>query len=366
MIMKTSFKTLVNLRGLAFTAALAASGSLSHAAPLPPPPSPAGTGSFTWDCITTGGGQQGITFLTFSNDFTFTGYVLVAGVPPPPSSSTSTSGSRNTSTSGRGGSGSSGTTSGTNVINTVFGFTQISGPWGFDNSRRIIGFFIEPVNVTAVATNYSPTNVLEFIDAGNGDTTNVLVNFTSAATASTNITWTAPVAFSHTYIFENPNSTVVPTASQITNTISFTGTVVPGRQLALVASTAFGNVTYIGVPFKTNLTDLTGNWYGTKLADGRSYIEFFNLTSTVGSPEGFPNIYFMDGQGPGYTYTNGFCVVSAQNKIGFALLEQAGSGTLRASFGPFLKPGGVPMGQTKGVIESTGSSISFNANKALY
>src|SRR6266700_1738283 len=39
------------------------------------PKSPAGT----WDCSLSGGGQQGIAFLTFSDDGTFSGYRLLVG-----------------------------------------------------------------------------------------------------------------------------------------------------------------------------------------------------------------------------------------------------------------------------------------------
>ena len=351
--MKTNSVTGYQFRATLLAAMLlGAAGSPTHAAPAAPP-SPAGTNSFTWDFVTSGAGQQGITFLTFSNDFTFSGYVLIAGTPAAP---TSSGGGRNTSGSGGRGGSTGGTTSSNSVI---FGFGPVSGPWGFDNNRHVIGYFSELVNVTAVATNYSPTNVLQLIDAGNGDTTNVVVRFTSAATASTNITWTSPVPYSHTFTFDNPNYVVVPTAAEITNTVSFKGTVTPGKRLTLVAVSSYGKVTFNGVPYKTTLTDLTGNWYGTKTAGGPAVTEFFTL-----APSSVPNVYFMDGQGPGYSYNNGVCVLSAQKKIGFNVLE--GGETLRATYGSFAVKKGIPTAATKGIIESSGSTAKFDAALQAY
>ena len=62
-----------------------------------------------------------------------------------------------------------------------------------------------------------------------------------------------------------------------TDALSFVGTVVPGKHLTLATSTSFGNIAYTGVPFTTNLTDLSGSWYGTKIQNKQSFLEFFDL-----------------------------------------------------------------------------------------
>ena len=152
---------------------------------------------------------------------------------------------------------------------------------------------------------------------------------------------------------------VSPVGGDQTNSISFQGKAAAGKRLSLVASTSFGRVTYRGVPFRTTLPDISGNWYGTKKQQGQSFLEFFDLT-----PSTFPNIYYMDGHGPAYTYTNGMCMVSAQKKIGFALLESDGTNTtLRATFGGFNSNSRNTKGNTKGVIDP-GTRIHFKAAKS--
>jgi hypothetical protein len=336
---------------------------LSHAAPAPSP-SPAGTNSFTWDCITSGGGQPGITILTFSNDYTFSGYALVAGVPP----ANNNSGGRNGGGASRGGS----STSAGKANSTIFGSGPISGLWGFDVHGKVIGFFTEAINTTSSVTNYSidcpPDIVIPFL-VTNADLTmypsqtNFSVPcFTEQALTVMN-TWTAtstndgtPNFYTQVTTIDNTNFTVVAGTAESTNAVSFTGTVVSGKRLTLVASSSFGKVTYTGVPLKTSLTDLTGNWYGNKKQGGQSSIEFFNLTASS-----TPNIYFMDGQGPGYAYTNGICVLSARNKIGFSLAE--GGTDLRATFGSFQIKNSVPTAHTKGILGSSDAAISFDAAK---
>ena len=58
-----------SFRGAALTGALLVLGFTAMGAP-PTPNSPAGT----WGRLLTGSGQQGIAFLTFSDDGTFSGY----------------------------------------------------------------------------------------------------------------------------------------------------------------------------------------------------------------------------------------------------------------------------------------------------
>ena len=72
-----------NIRSAVALAALLALGGLPAAAAQNA--SPVGP---TWDCLLSGSRQQGIAFLTFSNDFTFTGYQLLVGKQSTPAVAT--------------------------------------------------------------------------------------------------------------------------------------------------------------------------------------------------------------------------------------------------------------------------------------
>jgi hypothetical protein len=298
----------------------------------------------TWDCLSSGGGQPGIAYLTFHEDGTFDGYVLVAGKP------------KSTSTDGRnpGGDAGRGSQSGTNVSNILFGSTSVDGPWSFDSKGRVIGFFIELVNVQSFVTNYGLTCIETNIDVFSDGmfTTNLFVCF-STPTFQVNLSWAEPSSFSTTVTLANDNFTVEAGSAELTNAVSFVGKVVPNRRLTLVASTSFGKVNFKGVPF-AELEDFDGSfWYGTKKVNKQSFLEFFTLSGSD-----FPNIYFMDGAGPGYFYENGRCVISRQKRIGFAVREDTGG--LRSTFGPFKSSFKGTTAKTKGVQDPL-ETIRFDA-----
>jgi|GEM_PF-2073121 len=145
----------------------------------------------------------------------------------------------------------------------------------------------------------------------------------------------------------------------VTNAISFVGTVVPKKRLTIIASTSFGKVVYSGVPFVTLTNNLSGSWNGLKVVQNQPFQEFFALT-----PSGTPNLYWVNGGGPGYIYNNGYCLLSAQKQLGFTMLEMtsATNGLLRASVGPFISNKAITTARTKGVIQPD-SPLSFNATK---
>ncbi|HWI57926.1 MAG TPA: hypothetical protein VNZ22_11915, partial [Bacillota bacterium] len=95
-----------------------------------------------------------------------------------------------------------------------------SGPWSYDRSGRVIGYFVERIQV--------------------------------------------------------PNST-----NEILNSIGFVAHVVPGRRLVLTATTPNGRVTYNGVPLSSNLTDLSGSWYAIRRQGSSSQVEFFEVTPSL-------------------------------------------------------------------------------------
>ena len=113
----------------------------------------------TWDCLLSGSGQQGIAFLTFSNDFTFSGYQLLVGKQSAASSSGASNDERNS-----GGDVDGFTTlrhgrlcGGTNL----FGFGSLNGPWRYDNKGRVMGYFLQIVNQqTTITTNLPRPPVL--------------------------------------------------------------------------------------------------------------------------------------------------------------------------------------------------------------
>jgi hypothetical protein len=308
-----------------------------------------------WDFVSGGGGQQGLALLTFSNNNTFAGYVLVAGSRASVNATERSSGGD----AGRG--GGSGSSSDTNASTTLFGFTSVSGPWFFDTKGRVVGYFTELVNVLTVITNYGPMHVNTNIDVfDDGTFTTNLAFVFSSRVFLTNITWTSPSNLVRQFTFVNTNITIAPGTAEQTNAISFVGKVVPGKRFTIVSSTSYGKVTYKGVPSMliTNLpaaggTDFDGSfWYGIKTANKQKFNEFFSLSGTT-----VPNIYSVDGTGPGYSYSDGTCMISKQKKIGFTFVE---SGNLRASVGSFSNTKKAASAKTKG-LEDPDLPITFNA-----
>lgn len=241
----------------------------------------------SWDFVISGGGQQGIAFITFSSDYTFSGHEIL--VTKANNTSTNVTG-RGTVDIGRGDdlSGSTGSTN-------LFGDSPISGQWYYDSNGRTIGNF-------AIAIIQSST-------------------------------------------------------SNAISGISFTGKVVPGKRFTLLASSANGKLTYKGVP-QQPMSSLTGYWNGYKTESAQSFVEFFSL-----SPYGdVPNMYWMEGVGPGYTYTSAICMASVQKKIGFSMLQipnDSTNGVHRASFGSFVNKPGKVRGKTKGIVEP-GTGLKFD------
>lgn len=291
------------LCGIAVAATLvvfAGTASFCHA--QTPPKSPAGA----WDCVTHGGGQSGLAYLNFDTNgsppYSLSGYELLASTP----ASSSNDGGRNPG-GGAGRGDSLPSTNSATGATKVFGFSDVSGSWAYDEKGRVIGNLTYAVESSAGSGNY------------------------------------------------------------VTNAVSFVGKVVPGKRLTLVASTSFGRVAYRGVP-TVAVTDSTGSsfdgssWQGIKKQAGVSYQEFFSLSSAE-TPD--PNIYNMIGSGPGYTYYAGVCMISSKRKIGFSLIESSGSptnGLLRASVGSFVNNSRKSAANTKGIIEPN-TKIHFNAIK---
>jgi hypothetical protein len=363
MNLKTFIQASVSLGSLAL-AALLVGGSAQNSRAGTADPS---TGSsFMWECVSSGPGQRGLAFITFSNDHTFRGYQMWASLPP---NTNSVSDSRGGDDSRDGSAGGSGHTN-----NFVFGFSPIDGFWSINLKKQIVGFFSVVLNVTSEVTNYHATSIFTTItNEQTADTALIFVSFADGqSTVTTNFVWDNPPGFVETYVIPNPDITVAIGAADQTNNISFTGTSRLGRSLTLMCSTTFGRVVYRGKPTAV-APDPTGPWFGTKHANGQLFNEFFDVQSFAFSnpfpidfPDiaNFPNIYFTeDGAGPGYTF-NGIVMVSkAQKKIGFSFVENpdAPVTTLRATIGSLKASKKGISGKTKG-IEELLTPITFNAN----
>jgi hypothetical protein len=293
----------------------------------------------TWDFISSGAGQNGIAFLTFENDGTFNGYHLWAPDPPKKPSV-------NPRGSGDSGRGSSGSSSKTNHF--VFGFDDINGNWNYNSKGKVIGFFTILLNVTSVG--FGAGSVQTNINLQGGVFTNITVFFENGVgSLVTNLA--GPFSTNSYTIF---NTNIVVLSAEKTNVVNFTGAVTPGRRTTMVASTAYGKVTYKGVPFVPAL-DISGSWVGKKIRGKQYFYEFFDLI-----PSEYPNIYLSENElGAGYSFST-IAVLSRQKKIGFAVTEFTGTNsTLRSTSGPISTKKRVSA-KTKGVIQPV-TGIKYDA-----
>jgi len=351
------------VRATAVGALLLGAVQTSHAGTSDPSAGGPIPGSFTWDLISSGSGQRGLAVITFSNDFTFRGYQLLAANAP----------NTNSASAGRGGTGigRGGSTGGTNAAQTLlFGFSPIDGVWAISSQGKIVGFFDEALNVTSVITNFfASTNLFTVVNPqAPSETTNILVAFTNGqASASVNIFWPdPPPGFNQDYVLGNTNFAAQIGSAESTNVVSFTGTAALNKRIALVGNTTFGKVTFKGVPVDGGL-DVSGNWIGTKKEGGHTANEFFSLTSfQVANPfpadfpdiANFPNLFFTtNGLGAGYNFV-GVAMVSRQKKIGFTFIKE--DGTARATLGTLKSSKRGTTATTKGVEEPL-NEVNFTA-----
>lgn len=261
------------------------------------PVSPVGT----WDCNISGAQGRGVAYITFNEDYTFTGYSIMTVKPLPSSSPTSNPDQRNDG----GNVGRSDGSTGTNTVVTaataggstnLYGFSQITGPWTYDLvTGKAIGFFKQSV-LDETGTNISIISVGVSAKVG------------------------------------------------------------AGPRLNLVTSTPSGKTYYTGKPVSPTFPDLTGTWYAYNKQNGATMVEFFTLM-----PSGLPGLYEVsDGKGAGYTF-HGYAIASGWKKLGFSIysrLETTSTDSLRSTVGPFYPRR--MTAETKGV-EWPGGTTKFNA-----
>jgi hypothetical protein len=258
--------------GLALAAALLLVGGLSGYGQA----DPSAGSAYTWDCLTSGANQPGIAYITFSNNYTFKGYTLIAGMPPQPND-----GGRNAGGDpGRGDAVSSSSTTGTNA-GFVFGFTPINGPWHYDTKGRVIGFFTEILNATGFVTNWAETCVLAEYVVTNyaSDGTIAYTETNSFGFCYTNMpysndfTWTTTNVTGSTNLF----SQAFDASSSSNNNLTFTDMIINSNGTLDVLVTTNLSFALTGDILVTNLTwavtgsDGTSNEYSAVFVFGSTF-----------------------------------------------------------------------------------------------
>jgi hypothetical protein len=141
----------------------------------------------------------------------------------------------------------------------------------------------------------------------------------------------------------------------VTNGMSFTAGVKPGRAIILNAQGPAQTVQMRGKP-TIPLADLTGSYYGTALKDGIYYLEFFNLT-----PAGTPNLYDVVGSGPDYDYS-GIALLTRQGQFSINSATEGTNAVLRTVTGPLRTVSFPPTGTLAGEETGSQSRVQFRVN----
>jgi len=234
----------------------------------------------TWDCVISGR-ENGVAYLTFNGDYTFTGYEVLARK----------SAGTQTNENVRGGDdiGRSVESSVSGGKTNFSGFALISGYWSHDvTGKKILGFYTEGNNSESCTTNQTVTEstTVEVVDNGDG-------------TYTTNLS---------TFFVTNDVRTCEIVG--LTNGLSFTAIVRPGVRISLKATSINGNKSLKCVP-ATEIADLSGNYYGEGKQAGLNFTEFLGLEA---SGE-YPNAFDVVGLGAGYEL-EGIALASRQKKFG--------------------------------------------------
>jgi hypothetical protein len=315
--MKTKFATMKSLAGYLRLGAAAGTVLLSCGLPLH-----AGAAAFdspagTWD-VTLGGSRQGLALIQFfdggtPDSRTFSVYEIIVPRRPPSTNTDSRLGGGPVGDDSRQGFRTGNSTSPTNSTPHLFGDElSSSGVWGFDPKGRVVGFYGESLGLVCTTNTVTITNCINGTIPGEpcGFVTNV--------------------------------ETV--TCVSVTNGVNFIGTVVPNKQLTLVAQTEGRKLTFHGRPIIA-VTNIAGSYTGSKTSLGVTTFEFLTL-SPVSPPVELPgmlNVYSVVGGSADYSYTTapgffspgGTALLSRSGKIAFALPLDPDGSVFRATLGGF-------------------------------
>ncbi len=176
--------------------------------------------------------------------------------------------------------------------------------------------------------------------------------------------WIQDTQHSTVYGFFIELSPAASGTNYITNQVSFVAKITANKRFtAMYSSSLGGSGKYSGVPIKTNLVDLSGSWLGTEKLGGVSSYEFFTLTPYLGY--GFPNVYNINGSGPGYSLSGGSrCLLSVSKKIGFVDIKSTSptNFSLRITAGTLTGGSTAPASSTKG-LASPGTNVSYRVSR---
>lgn len=321
--MKTVFATFGRrFAGLGTAALLACSAPVLNS--FAQPASPVGQ----WDCVMSGGGQNGILFLNFcAESDTANGLPVFEGIYIQAGHQKLSTGRGGAVTTGRGSSST---------------FTNIFGG----------GFITGSANGTAVTVGPD-----DWYPDSRGFRGYWSYNSKGQTFGSYYMVMTSPLKF--------------------TNNVSFVGKVVPGKRLTMVGTSAFGKFTIRGVPLVPVATALPVDgfhWAGTVAQNGVKSFETFSLTALS-----VPNMYALTGAGPSYSYdwfapsnNVSFCLISSQKRMAFQVEEipiATGTNavvTERATSGHLINS--TKAIQARGSGDSSGdlNVVTFNASLVPY
>jgi hypothetical protein len=312
----------------------------------------------TWDLVLSGK-RDGTAYITFYDDGTFSGFEAL--VPRQRSSGSEVSVGRNGDADDLTRNGFVTSSNAAPHGMQIFGAGPVEGPWAFDNQGRTVGYFIEVSALENCQTTSIPFSTNTYASPIPVIETNNLGETVYCVTipVATNLVGDVTIFTEETVCYTN-----VTICKALTNAISFTGKVVEGRRITLVASTPFGDTTYRGVPAES-LDDISGDYYGSMKRGEQTFQEFFSLGAV---DFGFPNIYEVAGTGPGYSY-HGTVILSSKKKMSFVVGIDPPNPTnavevVRAVTGPF-NPNNVSANM-KGLEQPGGTitnQISFKANR---
>jgi hypothetical protein len=297
--MKTKFALIKSLGGYLRLGAAAGTVLLSCGLPLH---ARAASGSpvGTWDVVISGS-RQGLAVMQFSADGTFSIYEII--VPKRPSFSSSSDDTRNdTGDDSRSGSVSSGSSTPSVItITNLFGEESIlNGRWSFFNGK-IIGSYGESLAEVCTPETFT------VVTTSNFDTSTYYIT----------------------------NTITITNCVGITNGVDFTGTAVSNKSLTLTGHAFSRPVVFSGLPVIL-LTNISGNYNGTRVSGGLSSYEFLSLSLSA-MDFGNNMIYDVHGSSGGYSYTvfGGHALVSRRGKIAFAIPFDPDGNILRATVGGF-------------------------------
>ena len=214
--MRMTFKQTV---GSAAAVAVLASGALLlSVADTLAQRSPVGA---AWDCLIDGAQGVGVAYMTFHDDFSFTGVSVIRPnrIVKTPVDDDSDDMRTNGDDTGRGGETSSSTPTVAYSSQNIYGYGAIDGRWNYDEAGRVVGYFVQ------------------------------LIDFESADSVTTNM-------------------------------IGFRAIVVPERRMTLTAYVpGGGRSVFRGIPMR-EMPDMTGSWYGLQKTKTAKLYEFFDVAPT--------------------------------------------------------------------------------------